>query len=166
MGLCASDQVGGERRVDAVGSRCSRRRSPSHAGRPASGVTLAARSAVVALSSQHVRRSCGRDVTAILGVFETAAFGPGERAFCDALSSALGRAGDRVRLQIEPPAILGVAHRAPEPASGLLQPPSFAVDDDFVYVVVPANSGRRSTSFVRVRRSASPFRVVRTTHLR
>ena len=41
-----------------------------------------------------------------------------------------------------------------------------AVDDDFVYVVVPANSGRRSTSFVRVRRSASPFRVVRTTHLR
>jgi len=71
-------------------------------------------------------------VTAILGVFETAAFGPGERAFCDALGSALGRAGDRVRLQIEPPAILGVAHRAPEPASGLLQPPSFAVDDDFV----------------------------------
>ncbi len=71
-------------------------------------------------------------MTAILGVFETAAYGPGERAFCDALGNALGRAGERVRLQIEPPAILGVAHRAPEPASGLLQPPSFAVDDDFV----------------------------------
>jgi asparagine synthase (glutamine-hydrolysing) len=71
-------------------------------------------------------------MTAILGVFETNAYGPGERAFCEALGSALGRAGGRVRLQIEPPAILGVAHRAPEPASGWLQPPSFAIDDDFV----------------------------------
>ena len=71
-------------------------------------------------------------MTAVLGVFETAAYGLGERAFCDALGNALGRAGDRVRLQIEPPAILGVAHRAPEPASGWLQPSSFAIDDDFV----------------------------------
>jgi asparagine synthase (glutamine-hydrolysing) len=71
-------------------------------------------------------------VTAILGVFETAAYGPGERAFCDALGGALGRAGDRVRVHVEPPAILGVAHRSPEPPAARFQPPSFAVDKDYV----------------------------------
>jgi asparagine synthase (glutamine-hydrolysing) len=73
-------------------------------------------------------------MTAILGVFDTAAYGPGERAFTDALASALGRAGDNVRVHAEPSAILGVAHRTPGPASNWFQPPSFAVDDDYVVV--------------------------------
>ena len=71
-------------------------------------------------------------MTAILGVFETAAYGPGQRAFSDALRCALGRAGDRVRLQFESHAMLGVAHRAPDDTSNWIQPPSFAIDDDFV----------------------------------
>jgi asparagine synthase (glutamine-hydrolysing) len=102
-------------------------------------------------------------MTAILGVFETAAYGPGERAFCDALGSAFGRAGGRVRLQIEPPAILGVAHRAPEPASGWLQPPSFAVDDDFV-VLADATlyyvSDLRRALDGRVSANASPSQLI------
>ena len=102
-------------------------------------------------------------MTAILGVFETAAYGPGERAFCDALGSALGRAGGRVRLQIEPPAILGVAHRAPEPASGWLHPPSFAIDDDFV-VLADATlyyvSDLRRALGGRVSANASPSQLI------
>jgi asparagine synthase (glutamine-hydrolysing) len=73
-------------------------------------------------------------VTAILGIFDTAAYGPGERAFTDALASALGRAGDNVRVHTEPSAILGVSHRTAGSAAASLQRPGFAIDDDFVVV--------------------------------
>lgn len=71
-------------------------------------------------------------MTALLGVFDTGAYGPGERAFRDALASALGRGGDCVRVYTEPQAILGVAHRSSHPPSSRVQSPSFAVDDDYV----------------------------------
>ncbi len=102
-------------------------------------------------------------MTAILGVFDTAAYGPGERGFRDALSSALGRAGDRVRLHVEPNAILGAAQRNPEPPSTWFQPPSFAADDDYV-VVADATlyyvSDLRRALGDRVSRNASPSQLI------
>jgi asparagine synthase (glutamine-hydrolysing) len=73
-------------------------------------------------------------MTAILGVFDTAAFGPGERAFTEALANALGRAGDNVRVHVESSAMLGVADRSRVAPSTRFQPPGFAVDDDYVVV--------------------------------
>lgn len=71
-------------------------------------------------------------MTAILGVFDTDAAFPGERAMRDALACAAGRAGNRVRIHAEPGVLLGVATGVPD--SGLPEPdcPGFAIDDDYV----------------------------------
>lgn len=71
-------------------------------------------------------------MTAILGVFHAAARGPGELALRDALGAAQGHSGAMVRIHAEFPAIMGVAHPPPGPDSLALNPPSFAVDDDYV----------------------------------
>lgn len=71
-------------------------------------------------------------MTAILGVFNTAAYGPGELAFRIALAADHARAGETVRVHVEFPAILGVAHRTIQPGPLALHPSSFALDDRYL----------------------------------
>jgi asparagine synthase (glutamine-hydrolysing) len=68
-------------------------------------------------------------VTAILGVFGTGAYNPGESALRQALGAA-GHGGELVRVHAEFSAITGTTHAAGH--SLALNPPSFALDDDYV----------------------------------
>jgi asparagine synthase (glutamine-hydrolysing) len=102
-------------------------------------------------------------VTSILGVFNTAAYGPGELAFRNALAADRPRAGETVRVHVEFPAILGVAHGAIEPAPLALHPLSFAIDDG--YVVLADATLYRVTELCAalggcVRTSASPSELI------
>ena len=98
-------------------------------------------------------------MTAILGVFDTAAHGLSELAFRNALARAHGRAGETVRVHTESSAILGVALRAPGPDRLALNPPSFAMDQDYVVLtdatIYHLDELRRALSY-EVRESASP----------
>jgi asparagine synthase (glutamine-hydrolysing) len=71
-------------------------------------------------------------VTAILGIFHTEAFGPSEGTLREALAHSRIHRGETIRVHAEFSAIMGVSHAAPGSHSLALNPPSFAIDDEYV----------------------------------
>lgn len=71
-------------------------------------------------------------MTALLGVFNTRASLPGERALRDALAAAGERHGDRTRVHVEPGVLLGFAQRSSDPASVTIRCDGFAFDEDYI----------------------------------